>query len=204
MRVPPPCCFRVAAAVALVAAVAPAAAAAAASAALPLCASCASWCAGECAFAGPPIVDTVSGRPTPNPRTRQNITVYRMTAATVTDLDNKNTGNPAGDLVFNMDERAIPIVCRHEEKNGPDCTGTNTHSWLLNSNLVYLQWEIEVDGAWGPYLPCNLNTSATSHGEQRRAEKPALLNLLCLFFANDCVIEDRHARVLTQRGRLCD
>jgi hypothetical protein len=126
----------------------------------PLCTSCASWCAGDCAFAGPPVVDATSGREQPNSRTRQNITIYRMTAENVTDLDSKNTGDPAGDMVFNMDERAIPIVCRHATGSTPDCTEGNTHSWLLNSKLVYLQWEIEVDGRWGPYIPCNLNITA--------------------------------------------
>eukprot|EP01044_Picomonas_judraskeda_P032894 COSAG03_NODE_12925_length_522_cov_0.694836_1_plen_77_part_10 len=76
-----------------------------------------------------------------------------MTAANVTDLDDKDTGDPSGDLVFNMDERAIPLVCRHSAtaSTNPDCVKGNTHSWLLNSNLVYLQWTVEVDGAYGPY-----------------------------------------------------
>jgi hypothetical protein len=113
----------------------------------PLCESCASWCAGECSFPGPED----SG--VPNSRLRQNITLYRMTPSTVTDLDNKNTGDPPGDLVFNMDERAIPMTCRHVppgKSGGPDCDGNNTHSWLLEKDLVYVAWEIEVDGDWGP------------------------------------------------------
>jgi hypothetical protein len=62
-----------------------------------------------------------------------------MTASNVTDLNCKNTGNPTGDMVFNMDERAIPLICRHSpQSDGPDCDDGNTHSWLLNSNLVYL------------------------------------------------------------------
>lgn len=125
-------------------------------AALPLCTSCEAWCAGECAFAGPADYETGA----PNSRLRQNLTLYRMTPSTVTDLDNKNTGDPPGDLVFNMDERAIPMACRHVPPGrnaGPDCEGNNTHSWLLEKDLVYLQWEIEMDGHFGPYQECNLN-----------------------------------------------
>eukprot|EP01050_Picozoa_sp_SAG11_P016952 SAG11_NODE_2378_length_3435_cov_4.530576_3_plen_401_part_00 len=136
--------------------------AAAAAAALPLCTSCSGWCAGSCSFPGPPL-DVA----TPNPRVRQNITLYRMTAANVTDLDDKDTGDPAGDLVFNMDERAIPLVCRHSKtaSTNPDCIAGNTHSWLLDSNLVYLQWTIEVSGVWGPYQMCNLNLTDRATGQ---------------------------------------
>ena len=126
---------------------------------LPLCTSCEEWCAGQCAFAGP--ADYATGAP--NSRLRQNLTLYRMTPSTVTDLDNKNTGDPPGDLVFNMDERAIPMTCRHVppgSNGGPDCEGNNTHSWLLEKDLVYLQWEIEMDGNFGPYQECNLNLTA--------------------------------------------
>jgi hypothetical protein len=63
-----------------------------AAAPLPLCTSCAAWCAGTCAFPGPPL----SSPPMSNPRGRQNITLYRMTAANVTDLDDKDTGDPGG------------------------------------------------------------------------------------------------------------
>lgn len=173
-----------------------------AAAPLPLCTSCAAWCAGTCAFPGPPL----SSPPMSNPRGRQNITLYRMTAANVTDLDDKDTGDPGGgtwlpsqlascpdcfshpvrrppaagrrstygsvlfvcvDLVFNMDERAIPLVCRHSAtaSTNPDCVTGNTHSWLLNSNLVYLQWVVEVDGAFGPYQMCNLNLTDKATGK---------------------------------------
>ena len=128
----------------------------------PVCTSCADWCSGACSFGGPDVAGL------PNTRQLQNITIYRMTAANVTDLDSKNTGDPAGDLVFNMDERAIPLVCRHSStaSTNPDCIEGNTHSWLLNSNLVYLQWEIEVDGVWGPYQMCNMNLTDKATGKQ--------------------------------------
>ena len=47
----------------------------------------------------------------------------------------------------------------------PDCVKGNTHSWLLNSNLVYLQWTVEVDGAYGPYQMCNLNITDKATGK---------------------------------------
>ena len=96
----------------------------------------------------------------------QNVTIYRMTPSTTTDLDNKNTGDPPGDMVFNMDERAIPMTCRHLEsgERSADCDGNNTHSWLLEKDLVYLQWEIEMDGSWGPYQECNLNLTSGGDG----------------------------------------
>ena len=108
----------------------------------PLCTSCASWCAGECAFAGP---EDAAGAPksvapalpplfvsrgssdnslaAASTRLLQNVTLYRMTPSTTADLDNKNTGDPPGDLVFNMDERAIPMTCRHVQpgsNGGPE------------------------------------------------------------------------------------
>jgi hypothetical protein len=121
---------------------------------LPVCASCEDYCAGRCALAGPSLL---SGAP--NPRTLQNLTVYRMTAANVSGLANKNTGDAPGDLVFNMGERGVPMVCRHEtgSSRGRLCEGGSTQSWLLKSSLVYVEWTVEVDGAWGPYQPCNLN-----------------------------------------------
>jgi hypothetical protein len=68
-------------------------------------------------------------------------------------------------MIFNMDERAIPYTCRHEVgTSSPDCNGNNTHSWLLDKDLVYLQWEIEVDGRWGPYQECNLNLTTNGDG----------------------------------------
>ena len=90
-----------------------------------------------------------------------------MTAANVTDLDDKDTGDPAGDLVFNMDERAIPLVCRHSKtaSTDPNCVAGNTHSWLLDTTPVYLQWVIEVDGVWGPYQMCNLNLTDRATGK---------------------------------------
>ena len=99
----------------------------------------------------------------PNTRLRQNLTLYRMTPSTVTDLDNKNTGDPPGDLCFNMDERAIPMTCRHVpagSNGGPDCEGNNTHSWLLEKDLVYLQWEIEMDGNFGPVRASHCSDAA--------------------------------------------
>ena len=44
------------------------------------------------------------------------------------------------------------------------CDGNNTHSWLLEKDLVYLQWEIEMDGNWGPYQECNLNLTSGGDG----------------------------------------
>ena len=47
--------------------------------ALPLCTSCAAWCAGECSFPGPPLNGSPPSSPgaIPNPRTLQNVTLYR-------------------------------------------------------------------------------------------------------------------------------
>ena len=132
-------------------------------AALPICHSCEQYCSGRCSLAGPPVDGA------PNPRTRQNLTVFRMTAANVTGLANKDTGDAAGDMVFNMGERARPLECRHAAApSGSMCGGTGTQSWLLQSSLVYLQFVIEVDGSWGPYQPCNLNLtihSGPGHGQ---------------------------------------
>jgi hypothetical protein len=129
-----------------------------AGAALPSCTSCESWCTGHCAFAGPAPLGQ-----------RQNITLYRMTPWNITDLSNKNTGDPAGDLLFNMFERSKALECRHLAPGSrgyqSKCGGGATPSWLLHENLVYLQWVVEVDGKWGPYQPCNMNITTHSSGQ---------------------------------------
>jgi hypothetical protein len=149
---------------ALVAATAAAAAAAPPAAAggdvLPVCRSCEAYCAGTCSLAGPPVNGA------PNSRTRQNLTVYRMTAANTTGLVNKDTGDAAGDLVFNMGERGRPMECRHAP-SPTMCDGETTQSWLLQSSLVYLEYVVEVDGNWGPYEPCNLNITNRLPGPGR-------------------------------------
>ena len=135
---------------ALVAATAAAAAAAPPAAAgagdvLPVCRSCEAYCAGTCSLAGPPVNGA------PNSRTRQNLTVYRMTAANTTGLVNKDTGDAAGDLVFNMGERGRPMECRHAP-SPTMCDGETTQSWLLQSSLVYLEYVVEVDEPFMQYV----------------------------------------------------
>jgi hypothetical protein len=39
------------------------------------------------------------------------------------------------------------------------CTGGNTHSWLLDSPLVYAKHVVQTSGEWGPYMHCDVNLS---------------------------------------------
>jgi hypothetical protein len=126
----------------------------------PLCSTCADWCAGTCdSFRRPP-------KTTVNADGTETITLYRMTPQNMTDLTDKDTGDARGDLMFTLDEEAIPLQCRHYPSD-PDCvTGdaSQTHQWLLDAPLVYARHTVQTSGEWGPYLHCNVNLSVPFGG----------------------------------------
>ena len=104
---------------------------------------CGDFCQGKCRMAGP-------GH-------RENLTLYRVTPYNLSGLDNKNTGDPAGDLFFRLgDELWLRSFCRaHPELHYDRCEGGNwADAGLLNQN-VYASFTVETDGSYGPYSECN-------------------------------------------------
>lgn len=108
--------------------------------------SCATFCNSTCSI-----------NPLPAPVNR---TLYRMTPFGVLDLANKNTGDPRGDTSFVLSKKTNAYQCR-QDPNQFQChglaqfTGDDPNSTDLIAELV-----VELDGQWGPYLPCNpVNTS---------------------------------------------
>eukprot|EP00937_MAST-01D_sp_MAST-1D-sp2_P000969 g969.t1 len=101
--------------------------------------NCSAFCDGTCAI---------------NATGAQNITLFRMTPPDVLSLDNKNTGDLAGDDSFILQRRALAGSCLADPSN-PICKTVISNATGEKSTDVILQLDFEVDGAWGPYLYCN-------------------------------------------------
>lgn len=103
-------------------------------AAAPAC-DCGGFCSGHCSLptpAGPP----------------ETLTLYRLTPRNITDLVNKDTGNAEGDAFFTLDEYDLPMRCSHG-------VSTNARGCFLDVDDVYMAFEVQVDGLYGPYGHCN-------------------------------------------------
>eukprot|EP01046_Picozoa_sp_COSAG06_P056291 COSAG06_NODE_10605_length_1650_cov_1.457124_2_plen_119_part_00 len=88
---------------------------------------CERFCAAECAFNNDTAGDT--GLP-------GMITVYRLTPWNVTGIDNKNTGDPPGDIMFYLMNKGI--------------TTDQGHSSFLRVHDIFGQFQVLFDGAYGP------------------------------------------------------
>ena len=67
--------------------------------------------------------------------------------------------------MFTIYEDSVPMQCARNPSsnacpggNGTNRTG-NTHSWLLDSPLVYAKHVVQTSGEWGPYMHCDVNLS---------------------------------------------
>jgi hypothetical protein len=98
---------------------------------------CASFCSGQCSFYN------ASVEPPPAP---QNLTLYRVTPRNVTDISNKDTGDPRGDIGFYLSRKSLVKECRG-----------NPHDrrCFLAGDNIFAQFVIEFDGAYGGYHMCN-------------------------------------------------
>jgi hypothetical protein len=83
------------------------------------------------------------------------MTLYRMTPYGVLDMANKNTGDVHGDTSFVLSRRTSAYECR-QNPSSFFCNGvTQFQGDDKNSTDLVIAFKIEVDGQWGPYLPCN-------------------------------------------------
>eukprot|EP00041_Stephanoeca_diplocostata_P014798 m.279340 g.279340 ORF g.279340 m.279340 type:complete len:314 (+) comp19803_c0_seq1:208-1149(+) len=98
---------------------------------------CADYCSGQCGFR-----NNISHTGT------DNLTVYRMTPYTVTDLTDHNTGDAAGDIGFLLSKYMKGSTCRPPY---------NTHECFLDDRTIVAAFDVEFDAQYGPYLRCNPN-----------------------------------------------
>lgn len=85
---------------------------------------------------GPAIVSTVFG----------TVPVYRLTPWNVTDIVNKDTGDPGGDMGFYLGRLHSIWSCTPPYIKG---------SCFLADNPVIISFDVEMDGNYGPYVRCN-------------------------------------------------
>ena len=96
----------------------------------PAC-DCDGFCSGKCSLptaAGPPAT----------------LTLYRLTPRNITDLVNKDTGDAEGDAFFTVNEYDLPMRCSQG-------VSTNARGCFLDVNDIYMAFEVQVDGLYGPY-----------------------------------------------------
>ena len=98
---------------------------------------CESYCSYECSFFNESAGET--GAPA-------NITVFRITPTNVTGIQNKDTGDPSGDITFLLSRKYLAQECARD----PTAFGC-----FLDGNNIYGKFEVEVDGQFGPYFECN-------------------------------------------------
>ena len=72
--------------------------------------------------------------------------VTRGTPAAITDMLNKDAGDPAGDLSFFLSRHNLRQMCAADpHAHGNGC--------FLAGQDVIVQYEVHVDGRWGPCKP---------------------------------------------------
>ena len=102
--------------------------------------SCDTFCHNKCAI---------------NATKPTNKTFYRMTPHGVVDMGNKDTGDVHGDASFVLSRRTVAYQCR-KNPNSYFCSGlTQFAGDDSNSTDLIIEFLIEADGQWGPYLFCN-------------------------------------------------
>eukprot|EP01050_Picozoa_sp_SAG11_P015790 SAG11_NODE_2087_length_3845_cov_5.794447_1_plen_430_part_00 len=100
---------------------------------------CDEFCNSKCSFFNASAGE--SGRP-------QTLTVYRLTPSHITDLPNKDSGDPNGDLSFFLSRHNLRAECAvNPHAHGNGC--------FLAGQDVFVKVELQVDGLFGPYLMCN-------------------------------------------------
>ena len=106
--------------------------------------SCDSFCRGECA----PLNSRSLPPGLPAARTL-NLTLFRFTPRSVTQLANTNTGDADGDLGFFVARFALGVRCAVQP--------TNLRCFLAPwRHVVFARWRVEVDAGFGPRRVCRV------------------------------------------------
>ena len=75
--------------------------------------------------------------------------------AGVYDLKSKDTGDDAGDTSFVLERKNTALDCRKNPDQFQCKDIAQFQGDDLNSTDLVLEFKVEVDGQWGPYLECN-------------------------------------------------
>jgi hypothetical protein len=101
--------------------------------------TCTDYCGGKCA------INTTDGD------YKQNMLLYRMTPFVARTLTNKNTGDVKGDTSFVLSRKDISDECIKDPTNAR-CFFNGDDP---NSTDLVIEFNVELDGQWGPYEYCN-------------------------------------------------
>ena len=116
-------------------------------------------------------------------------TVYRVTPINYTGLVNMDSSDAAGDVMFGLNQLALPFLCEYE----PDFIWCSNRQYLSGgtAHMVYSKFELETrDGLQGSYQMCNPdpNTGVFScvHGYTPGANLPPQCGAFYGGNANEC------------------
>eukprot|EP01065_Artemidia_motanka_P043694 TRINITY_DN6096_c1_g1_i1.p1 TRINITY_DN6096_c1_g1~~TRINITY_DN6096_c1_g1_i1.p1 ORF type:complete len:418 (+),score=120.14 TRINITY_DN6096_c1_g1_i1:55-1254(+) len=90
--------------------------------------------------------------------TARNMTVYRITPRNYSGVANMDTGDAAGDAFFGLLELSAPLVCANGN-NPLNTLCANQPILQIPAFNVYTQFTVEMDDRFGPYAPCNPDSS---------------------------------------------
>ena len=105
-------------------------------------ATCDDFCAGKCAFNTAQDTGATA-----------KLTVYRETPHNMTSLAEKDCGDVYGDVSFYLANHNIAYEC-HKNPKASSCTSNNAIE-LNSQGNIFIEYEVEVDGSFGPYQMCN-------------------------------------------------
>jgi len=86
-----------------------------------------------------------------DPNFAQNLTLYHVHQPSFHTLDDKDTGDAAGDAFFSTRSMSMPIECADDPHNH-DCYNPEVNSTILVTTKVI----VEVDSRFGEYARCNV------------------------------------------------
>ena len=101
--------------------------------------NCSAFCAGSCAI---------------NASKPSKRTMYRMTPLDVDGVADKNTGDAPGDTSYVIERRTAAFDCR-KDPGSFQCANLVVKGDDPDSTDLVIEFQVENDGQWGPYLYCN-------------------------------------------------
>ena len=84
----------------------------------------------------------------------QNLSLFRMTPLDTDGASDKNTGDAPGDTSYIISRRTAAYDCKVDPQ-GSHCSTLVVSGDDPNSTDVIIDFDLEVNGKWGPYLYCN-------------------------------------------------
>ena len=102
-----------------------------------------------------------------DPQYAANLTLYHVNEKNYTlgDITNMNTGDLAGDAVFALRSRYLPIECAGWVPGAPDPTHTHidcSNPEAASADLAVTKLVVEVDTRFGQYGMCNVHNGVYS------------------------------------------